>query len=49
MDKEKLDELWKQVVHIGEVEHLGYDCMVALGSIFGQMRYEIEQLQSEKQ
>lgn len=44
MDKEKLDELWKQVEHIGNVDHFSYDRMVALGSVFGQMRSEIELL-----
>jgi hypothetical protein len=46
MDKEKLDELWKQVEHIGKVERLNYDAMVALGSVFGQMRSAIEELKT---
>jgi hypothetical protein len=45
MNTERLDELWKQVEHIGEVEHLDYDAMLALGSVFGEMRAEIQRLQ----
>jgi uncharacterized coiled-coil DUF342 family protein len=47
MDKEKLDELWKQVEHIGKVERLNYDAMVSLGSVFGQMRSAIEEIKKE--
>lgn len=42
MDKDKLNELWAQVEHIGKIEHLSYDAMLAFGSIFGQMSSEIE-------
>jgi hypothetical protein len=47
MNKEKLDELWKLVERVGEVDHLGYDAMVALGSVFGQMRKAITDQQKE--
>lgn len=44
MDDKKLAELWKQVEHIGKIEHLDYDAMLALGSVFGQMSAEIKKL-----
>ena len=47
MDEEKLDELWKASKNIitRKVERLEDDAMVALGSVFGQMRSEIEESQ----
>lgn len=47
MDKERLDQLWEQVEHIGKVVRLKYDAMLALGSVFGEMRSTIEKQQEE--
>ena len=44
MDKEKLDELWRQVEYIGTIDHFDDSRMLALGSVFGEMRAEIENL-----
>lgn len=49
MDKIKLNELWKQVEHLGKIEHLNDETMLALGSVFGQMSSEIESLERTKQ
>lgn len=44
MNKKRLDELWEQVVHIGTIDGFDDDRMMALGSVFGEMRSEIEKL-----
>jgi len=48
MDEKKLDELWELVKRVGEIERLDYGAMVTLGSVFGQMRSEIERLQGQE-
>ena len=45
--KAYLDALWAQVEHIGRVDNFDYDLMVALGSVFGDMRTIIEDQQKE--
>lgn len=47
MNKEELDGLWAQVMHVGKIEHLSWDAMVALGSVFGKMSKVIEDQQIE--
>lgn len=41
MTEEHLSKLWKQVEHIGEVDHFDDGRMLALGSVFGEMTAEI--------
>jgi len=45
MDKETLDELWKILSSATNIDKLRYDEAVVIGSVFGQMRKEIEYLQ----
>lgn len=47
MNEKTLDELWEDVKHVGKVEHLEYDAMVALGSVFGKMKHTILKQQTE--
>lgn len=47
MDKEKLDELWKILSSTTNIDKLEYDEAVTIGSVFGQMRNEIERQQKE--
>jgi hypothetical protein len=47
MDKNELDKLWEQVEHVGKIDHLGYDAMVSLGSVFGKMRKVILEQQED--
>ena len=43
MTDKELDELWKEVEHIGRVDLFSYDRMVALGSVFGKMSSAIKE------
>ena len=45
MNKETLDELWKILSSATNINKLHYDDAVVIGSVFGQMRKEIEYLQ----
>lgn len=47
MSEEELDKLWRKVERVGMVEHLDYNTMIVLGSVFGEMRSEIVNLQEE--
>ena len=47
MSEEELDKLWRKVERVGIVEHLDYNTMIFLGSVFGKMRSEIVNLQEE--
>lgn len=49
MNQEELDKLWAEVKHIGEVEKLDYDAMLALGSVFGKLSAEIRKQNSINQ
>jgi hypothetical protein len=43
MDKGKLDMLWKTVESVMDYKRMEYDESVTLGSVFGQMKSEIEE------
>jgi len=47
MSEEELDKLWRKVEQFGMVEHLDYNTMIFLGSVFGKMRSEIVNLQEK--
>lgn len=47
MSMERVNKAWKQVEHVGDVEHLDNDAMMALGSAFGSLKKIIKQ-QSEQ-
>lgn len=49
MDKEKFDELWELVKRVGNIDRVSDDGMMVLGSVFGEMKSEIEKLQKEKE
>lgn len=42
MNKETLDELWKILSSATNINKLHYDEAVVIGSVFGQMRKDIE-------
>ena len=47
MSKERLNELWNKVKHIGTIDQFDDERMMALGSVFGEMRAEIEELEQQ--
>jgi len=47
MSEEELDKLWREVERIGVVNYLHYNTMIVLGSVFGEMRSEIVNLQEK--
>jgi len=47
MSKERLNELWNKVKHIGTIDQFDNERMIALGSVFGEMRAEIEGLEQQ--
>lgn len=47
MGKERLDHLWKVLSSATNIKNLEYDEAVTIGSVFGEMRAEIERQQQE--
>jgi len=43
LSEERFRELWAQVEHIGKIEHLSDDAMLALGSVFGELKSKINE------
>lgn len=43
MSKERFRELWAKVEHIGKIEHLSDDALLALGGIFGELKSKINE------
>lgn len=41
MSEERFRELWAKVEHIGKIEHLSDDALLALGGIFGELKSKI--------
>ena len=47
MSEEELDKLWIKIERVGMVEHLDYNTMIVLDSVFEKMKSEIINLQEE--
>lgn len=43
MSEERFRELWAKVEHIGKIEHLSDDALLALGGIFGELKSKINE------